>query len=286
MAFACTQDPIFAAVRAFAERTLDGRFLALDGRSRVTAFLAAADDRDGHRVLHRKPGGAAADSAQTEAERDQDTGAMCSRHATFYQSRIMPYFVHGGCSMLTFARMRERIIPKARGQVAEIGFGSGLNLPYYDPAKVSRLIGIEPDPSMLGIARKRLAEFPMPIELIEGYAEALPLPDGSVDTAVVTYALCTIPDPGRALCEIRRILKPGGRLLFIEHERSTEPWRSRWQDRLNGLWGRVAGGCHLNRAPQRLIEEAGFVIGAREHERFPLHLWQLGTQSGGEAVQA
>ena len=85
---------------------------------------------------------------------------MCSRHATFYQSRIMPYFVHGGCSMPTFARMRERIIPKARGLVAEIGFGSGLNLPYYDPAKVSRLIGIEPDPSMLGIARKRLAECP------------------------------------------------------------------------------------------------------------------------------
>ena len=211
---------------------------------------------------------------------------MCSRHATFYQSRIMPYFVHGGCSMPTFARMRERIIPKARGLVVEIGFGSGLNLPYYDPDRVSRLIGIEPDPSMLGIARKRLAEFRMPIELIEGRAEALPLPDGSVDTAVVTYALCTIPDPGRALCEIRRVLKPGGRLLFIEHERSTEPWRSRWQDRLNSLWGRLAGGCHLNRAPQRLIEEAGFVIGAWEQQCFPLHLWQLGTQSGGEALPA
>lgn len=211
---------------------------------------------------------------------------MCSIHATFYQSRIMPYFVHGGCSMPTFARMRERIIPKACGLVAEIGFGSGLNLPYYDPAKVSRLIGIEPDPSMLGIARKRLAEFRMAIELIEGRAEALPLSDGIVDTAVVTYALCTIPDPQRALSEIRRILKPGGRLLFIEHERSTEPWRSRWQGRLNGLWGRLAGGCHLNRAPQQLIEEAGFVIGAREQERFPLYLWQLGTQSGGEALPA
>jgi SAM-dependent methyltransferase len=211
---------------------------------------------------------------------------MCSRHPTFYQSRIMPYFVHGGCSMPAFARMRERIIPRACGVVAEIGFGSGLNLPYYDPAKVSRLIGIEPDPSMLSIARKQLAEFRMAIELIEGHAEALPLPGRSVDTAVVTYALCTIPDPGLALCEIRRILKPGGRLLFIEHERSAEPWRSRWQDRLNGLWGRIAGGCNLNRAPQGLIEQAGFVIGARREERFPLHLWQLGTQSGGEALLA
>jgi len=211
---------------------------------------------------------------------------MCSRHATFYQSRIMPYFIHGGCSMPTFARMREKIIPTARGLVAEVGFGSGLNLPYYDPDKVSRLIGIDPDPSMLGIARKRLVGVRMPIELIEGRAETLPLPDASVDTAVVTYALCTIPDPRCALSEIHRILKPQGRLLFIEHERSTDPWRSRWQDRLNGLWGLLAGGCHLNRAPQRLIEEAGFVIRAREQERFPLHLWQLGTQSGGEALPA
>jgi ubiquinone/menaquinone biosynthesis C-methylase UbiE len=250
-----------------------------DDGNHVAAFLAAE-------IVTPSSAGVAAESAQTEAQRDQDAPAMCSRHATFYQSRIMPYFVHGGCSMPTFARMRERFIPRALGVVAEIGFGSGLNLPYYDPAKVSRLIGIEPDPSMLGIARKRLAEFRMPIELIEARAEALPLPDGSVDTAVVTYVLCTISDPGQALCEIRRILKPHGRLLFIEHERSTEPWRRRWQDRLNGLWGRLAGGCHLNRAPQRLIEEAGFVIGATERERFPLHLWQLGAQSGGEALPA
>jgi ubiquinone/menaquinone biosynthesis C-methylase UbiE len=210
---------------------------------------------------------------------------MCS-HATFYQTRIMPYFVHGGCSMRAFARMRERIIPRAHGVVAEIGFGSGLNLPYYDPAKVSRLIGIDPDPVMLGIARQRSADVRLEIEMIEGRAEELPLPDASVDTAVVTYALCTIPDPQGALREIRRILKPGGRLLFIEHERSAQPWRSRWQDRLNGIWGRIAGGCHLNRTPRQFIENAGFVIGLREQERFPLHLWQLGIQCGGEALLA
>ena len=211
---------------------------------------------------------------------------MCTGQTTFYQSRIMPYFIHGGCSMRTFARMRERIIPRARGVVAELGFGSGLNLPYYDSTGVSRLIGIDPDPAMIGIARKRLTDFPMPIELIEGYAEELPLVNGSVDTAVVTYALCTIPDPAGALREIRRILKPGGRLLFIEHERSAEPWRSRCQDRLNGVWGRIAGGCHLTRNPLRLIEDAGFVIGATERAPFPFYLWQLGTQSGGEATPA
>ena len=211
---------------------------------------------------------------------------MCSGHTTFYQARVMPYFIHGGCSMRTFARMRERIVPRAHGVVAEVGFGSGLNLRYYDPAKVSRLIGIDPDPVMLGIARKRLADVRLQIELIERRAEELPLPDASVDTAIVAYALCTIPDPASGLREIRRVLKPGGRLLFIEHERSAEPWCSRWQDRLNGAWGRIAGGCHLNRSPLRLIEEAGFVIRARQQERFPLHLWQLGTQSGGEAWPA
>ena len=207
---------------------------------------------------------------------------MCS----FYQSRIMPYFIHGGCSMRTFAHMRAKVVPKAQGLVAEIGFGSGLNLPYYDPAKVRRLVGIDPDPSMLGIARRRLSDVRLAIELVEGRAEALPLPDGGVDTAVVTYALCTIPDPLSALREIRRVLRPGGRLLFIEHERSAEPWHSRWQDRLNWAWGCIAGGCHLNRDPVQLIEDAGFVVGARLQERFPLHLWQLGTQSGGEASPA
>lgn len=211
---------------------------------------------------------------------------MCSIQPSFYQRRVMPHFVHSGCSMRAFSSMRARIIPKARGVVAEVGFGSGLNLPHYDPAKVQRLIGIDPDASMLGIARKRLGKFAVQIELIEARAEKLPLPNATMDTVVVTYALCTIPDPGAALREIRRVLKPGGSLLFIEHERSAEPWRGHWQDRLNGFWGRVAGGCHLTRHPIKLIEDAGFVIGAREQERFPALLWQLGAQSGGEAFVA
>jgi ubiquinone/menaquinone biosynthesis C-methylase UbiE len=197
----------------------------------------------------------------------------------------MPYFVHGGCSMSAFSRMREKIVPRAEGVVAEIGFGSGLNLPYYDPAKVSRLIGIDPDPAMLRIARKQMGKYPIPLELLEARGEELHLPDASVDTVVVTYTLCTIPDPDAALREIRRVLKPDGRLLFIEHERSATAWRSRSQDRLNGVWGRLAGGCHLNRRPLEMIGDAGFVISSHERVRFPLHLWQLGSQSAGEAFR-
>ena len=164
---------------------------------------------------------------------------MCSRHSNFYQKYVMPYFVHGGCSMSAFSRMREKIVPRAEGVVAEIGFGSGLNLPYYDPGKVSRLIGIEPDPAMLRIARKQMGKYPIPLELLEARGEELHLPDASVDTVVVTYTLCTIPDPdaatymliiplhpasdskipraaaARALDPGRRFSAPGGEQTFL-----------------------------------------------------------------------
>jgi ubiquinone/menaquinone biosynthesis C-methylase UbiE len=211
---------------------------------------------------------------------------MCAGLPSFYERRIMPCLVHNGCAMRAFSRMRARTVPQARGVVVEVGFGSGLNLPYYDPARVERLIGIDPDARMLAIARRRIGDFPPAVELVEAGAERMPLPTRCVDTAVVTYALCTIPDPAAALDEIRRVLKPEGRLLFIEHGRSEVPWCGRWQDRLNGVWGRIAGGCRLNRDPLRLIEDAGFVIRARERERFPLHLWPLGCQWMGEASPA
>jgi ubiquinone/menaquinone biosynthesis C-methylase UbiE len=124
---------------------------------------------------------------------------MCSHHAGFYQHYIMPYLIHGGCSMSSFERMRARIVPRAEGVVAEIGFGSGLNLPFYDPARVSRLIAIEPDPVMLGIARKGIDKYRIPVELLQARGEDLPLADASVDTVAVTYALCTIPAPETAL---------------------------------------------------------------------------------------
>lgn len=211
---------------------------------------------------------------------------MCLRHPTFFQNYIVPYVVHSGCSMAAFSLMRARIIPQARGVVAEVGFGSGLNMPFYDVRNVERIIGVDPDTAMLDIARKRIEVHPLRLELVQAKAEEMPLAEASIDTIVITYALCTIPDPKAALAEVRRVLKPDGRLLFIEHERFEGSWRGRWQDRLDGVWGRIAGGCHLTRSPVRLIEEAGFAIAARQQERFPLHLWQLGTQSAGVALPA
>lgn len=208
---------------------------------------------------------------------------MTSKNANFYDRRIAPVVVHSGCSMGTFSRTRERVIPQAEGIVVEAGFGSGLNLPYYDAAKVEMLIGVDPDEAMLRLAERRRSEVPFDLQVVRAGAEDMPLKTASADTAVIAYALCTIPKPNEALAEIRRILKPGGRLLFAEHGRVEHSWRGRLQDRLNNTWGRLAGGCNLNRNPSRLIEEAGFAIQDLRQERFPAYLLQLGIHTSGEA---
>src|SRR5262245_31253652 len=137
---------------------------------------------------------------------------MCSCCTSFYQRHIMPRLVHNGCAKQAFAQMRARIVPDAQGVVAEVGFGSGLNLPFYDAAKVTRLIGIEPDKTMLGIAARQPNHRRLPLELVDATAEELPLPTASVDTVIVSYTLCTIPDPEAALRQIRRVLRDSGRL--------------------------------------------------------------------------
>lgn len=201
----------------------------------------------------------------------------------FYHRHVAPLVVHGGCSMRTFTRMRQRVIHAAEGTVVEVGFGSGLNLPHYDPGKVKKLVGIEPDPSMLAIARREMARATVRAECLQASGENIPLETGYADTAVVSYALCTIPNPSAALGEIRRILKPGGRLLFLEHGRS-ERWHGRLQDRLNRPWGFIAGGCNLNRAPTELIERAGFALLESNRERFANLLWLLGNHYSGVAA--
>ncbi len=207
---------------------------------------------------------------------------MCFSCGGTYERVVAPYVVHAGCSLGAFAKMRQHVVPKAKGLVAEIGFGSGLNLPYYNAEQVERLIAIDPDEKMLSLARPKLPEL-MKVELLPARGECLPLESGSVDTVVVTYAFCTIPASGRALAEIKRVLKPGGRLLFSEHGRSDRPFCGRMQDRFNGLWGQLAGGCNLNRSPIQLIEAAGFVVRNLRQDHFPLHLWPLGEHFTGEA---
>jgi SAM-dependent methyltransferase len=207
---------------------------------------------------------------------------MC-QHKGFYDRYISPRLVHSGCRADEFSSQRRRIIPRAKGIVVEIGFGSGLNLPYYDHIRVDRLIGIEPDDAMISLAKDALDKSPLAADLRKGMGEHLPLADATADTVVVTYVLCTIPQPERALKEIRRILKPEGQLLFCEHARAATGGRVRLQSGLNGTWGKLFGGCNLTRQPLTMIEAAGFATQDVVVRRFPLSLALLGDHYSGQA---
>lgn len=187
-----------------------------------------------------------------------------------WTDRILPYFVHLTLKDAEIAKFRRKYLGGARGEALEIGFGSGLNLSSLTN-EVSRLYAIEPSDTAWKIAEKAVGQSPFPVERIATSAETLPLPDDSIDEAVSSFTLCTIPDAGRALREIRRVLRPGGSFRFLEHGRSPEPRVARWQDRLTPLQRKVAGGCHLNREIDRMIREAGFRIDLldRFHVRGP-----------------
>ena len=178
----------------------------------------------------------------------------------FYTNRILPHLIHLSMRQDTFNEYRQRIVGAARGRVLEVGIGSGLNLPVYANT-VEHVIGLDPSTRLLSMARSvSPSAGNLSVELIQGSAQAIPLDDRSVDTVVMTWTLCSIPDAQAALREMRRVLSSSGRLLFVEHGRSPEARVSRWQDRLTPLWKRIGGGCHLNRPVRDLLERSGFEI--------------------------
>jgi SAM-dependent methyltransferase len=154
---------------------------------------------------------------------------------------------------------RRRVVPGLQGSVVEIGFGSGLNVPLY-PEDVEIVYAVDPSAVGRKLAAKRVRESPVPIEFVGLDGEHLPLDDAAVDAALSTFTLCTIPDVTQALRELVRVLRPGGQFHFLEHGLCPEPSTARWQHRLNGLQGRIAGGCHLDRPIDALVLDAGFDI--------------------------
>lgn len=182
----------------------------------------------------------------------------------FYSDHIEPTLVSLACSAPAIARERSAIVPEASGVVLEVGFGSGHNANFYDRAKIERLYALEPSAAMRRKARRRVQGLPFPLDWLDLKAEEIPLDARSVDTVLVTYTLCTIPDAARALAGMKRVLKPGGKLVFLEHGAAPDPGVRAWQDRLNPLWGKLGGGCNLNRDPVGLIRSAGFEIARSE----------------------
>lgn len=177
---------------------------------------------------------------------------------SFWANRVLPYLIEKACRSATILEERKRWVPHAHGEVLELGVGSGLNLPFYDPAKVTKVTGIDPSAPLLARAATRAKAAPFAVELLRGHAEALPFADRSFDSAVVTYSLCSVEDPVRALAEVRRVLRPGGELVFVEHGLAPDASTQRRQRRLTPLWRRVAGNCHLDRDIGGLLGEAGF----------------------------
>ncbi len=188
---------------------------------------------------------------------------------TFYDDRILPHLINCACSAKPVWKQREKIVPLAEGDVLEIGFGSGLNLPYYDTQKVRKIWGLEPSEGMRRKAQRRVDASDLEVEFIDLPGERIPLEANSVDTVLVTYSLCTIPDAITALEGMRRVLKPGGSLLFCEHGIAPDESVRRWQHRLNSGWSKLAGGCNLNRDIPDLITKAGFEITSDEQMYIP-----------------
>lgn len=177
----------------------------------------------------------------------------------FYDRVVFPRLMHFGMGVSEISKYRARVVPAASGRVLEVGIGSGLNLPFYT-GDVREVVGIDPHETLNRMAAKRMSGSAMPVSLIRASAEDMPLENGGFDTVVTTWTLCSIPDGMKALAEMRRVLRPGGQLVFIEHGHAPDAGVARWQDRLTPVWRRCAGGCHLNRPIDSMIRDSGFTL--------------------------
>jgi|SRR5215471_7345815 len=177
-----------------------------------------------------------------------------------YAKYALPRIIEVSMRNRETTRVRQNWVPQAHGDVLEIGIGSGLNLPFYSE-EVRRIYGVEPSPELQKLARNRSVDKGMDVEFLTQSAEdPLPLPDQSIDTIVMTWTLCSIADAPRALRQMKRVLRPSGRLIFVEHGRAPDSSVAAWQDWLTPVWKHIGGGCHLNRKIDALLTEAGFAI--------------------------
>ena len=209
---------------------------------------------------------------------------------SFYDKYILPPILNCACGAKPILYQRGKVVPLAEGLVLEVGIGSGLNIPFYNASKVDRVIGLDPSPELNEMAAKVVsktaAKNGLEVEIILGSAEAMPFPDDYFDSVVITYTLCTIPDAESASLEIRRVLKPGGKLIFCEHGLAPDPGVAKWQGRIDPIWGKIAGGCHLNRDIPKLITSAGFTIETLEQMYLPSTPKFAGYNYWGVAVIA
>lgn len=203
----------------------------------------------------------------------------------WYEETVLPRLVGAGCGSEEVAELRRHVVPLARGAVFEIGCGGGFNQPLYDAKAVTSFAGIDPNATLLDGARQRAAQRGWQADIRQGVGEAIPFPDASFDTVVCTYTLCSVDDPAKVLKEMRRVLKPGGRLLYLEHGRAPDPGPRKWQQRIEPVWKKLMGNCHLTREIGTAIAPAGFVLDPLGQEYFPKAPRWAGWMEWGVAVK-
>ncbi|MCW7541660.1 class I SAM-dependent methyltransferase [Aquabacterium sp. A7-Y] len=179
---------------------------------------------------------------------------------SWYERRVLPYLLDFACGLSPFTRRRQAVVPFAQGRVLEIGVGTGLNLPHYKRDRVQVLVGIDPAEQMHPFARRRAVRAQLPLELRTLAAERLPFDAQSFDTVVCTYTLCSVTSPAAVLAEIRRVMRPQGKLLFAEHGLAPDPAVVKWQRAIEPTWAKLVGNCHLTRDVPKLLGEAGFRV--------------------------
>jgi len=179
---------------------------------------------------------------------------------SFYEKYILPRFLNCACASEPITHQRKKVVPLAEGKILEVGIGSGLNLPFYNKSKIIEIWGIDPSEELNAMAKRVATEENINVKFITSGAEDIPFPDNYFDTVLITYTMCTIPSVLKANEEMRRVLKSGGKMIFCEHGVSPDESIKKWQKRLNSIWGKIAGGCNINRDIPMLIKSSGFKI--------------------------
>ena len=201
-----------------------------------------------------------------------------------YEKYVLPKLLDCCCSTKPINYQRSKVVPNASGNVLEIGIGSGLNLPFYEKSKINNLYGIDPSIELCDMAKKTASDNEIDVNLLINGAEEIELPKDSIDTVVMTYTLCTIPNPTDALKEIKRVMKVDAKMLFCEHGTAPDKNIIKWQNRINPIWGKLFGGCNINRDIPNILKESGFKINTLDQMYLPSTPKIVGYNYWGEAI--
>ena len=204
---------------------------------------------------------------------------------SLYDKYVLPKFLNCACGSNPVSRQRQKVVPLVEGKVLEVGVGTGLNLPFYDKSKIDELWGLDPSEELSDMARKLADRENIVVNFISSGAEEIPLPDSYFDSVLITYTMCTIPEVARANREIKRVLKTGGKLIFCEHGEAPDENIRKWQKRINPFWGKLAGGCNIDRKIPTLIQNSGFEIVELEEMYLPKTPKIAGYNYWGYAVK-